>query len=85
MLLIRGRQATQIKGTDRRKMTMFQSPVEDRDSFCVVMATKQIVHIVVEHSKAKLQNGFDSIIKEAIDNIHSTLNWQDTDKESQEP
>ncbi len=33
------------------------------------MATKQIIHIVVEDSEAKLQDGFDTIIKEAVDNI----------------
>lgn len=49
------------------------------------MATKQTVHIVVEDSKAKLQDGFDTIIKEAVDNIHSALYWQYTDEESQEP
>lgn len=70
---------------DHYKMTSLQSPVEDCHSFCVVMATKQIVHIVVQHSKTKLQDGFDSIIKETIDDIHSTLNWQYADKESQEP
>lgn len=59
--------------------------VEDGDSFCIIVAADQSLHVVVQHGQAKLQDGFDSIVKKTIHHVHGALYGQHTDEKREKP
>lgn len=60
-------------------------PVENSHSFCIILTSQQLIHVVFQHCKSQLQDCLYSIIEETVHHIDCTFNRQHTDKKGKEP